>query len=52
MSEPYYQDDAGRTCECGCGTPVRCRFVSGHVDGLIRDGHIIFDRDSGEYRRA
>lgn len=160
MSEPYYSDDGGRTCECGCGTPVRRRFVSGHnrrgavtppeyrakiaasqreawaakrermplgsrrkdangywlvkvreggrwdkehvlvaqrqagrelapgehvhhincmrddnrpenlailsasdhsrahgslsrlVDGLIRDGHIIFDRDSGEYRRA
>lgn len=33
----YYQDDAergevatGPTCECGCGSPVRRRFVSGH----------------------
>lgn len=28
MAEPYYQDE--RLCECGCGTPVRRRFVSGH----------------------
>lgn len=27
----YYQDDAERrTCECGCGEPVRKRFVTGH----------------------
>lgn len=28
--KPYYEDDLERTCECGCGTPVRRRFVSGH----------------------
>lgn len=26
----YYQDDLDRLCECGCGTPVIRRFVSGH----------------------
>ena len=30
MTAPYYTDDAVRTCECGCGTPVARRFVSGH----------------------
>ena len=30
MSEPYYSDEYDRTCECGCGAPVRNRFVSGH----------------------
>lgn len=26
----YYQDELDRLCECGCGTPVIRRFVSGH----------------------
>lgn len=30
MTAPYYQDDSDRLCECGCGSPVRKRFVSGH----------------------
>ena len=28
--KPYYADEAGRFCECGCGSPVQRRFVSGH----------------------
>lgn len=38
---PYYQDEAGKACACGCGAEVshRRRFVSGHnLRGLrVRD---------------
>lgn len=30
MTIPYYQDDLERLCECGCGSAVSRRFVSGH----------------------
>lgn len=30
LTQPYYQDDLERTCECGCGSSVARRFVSGH----------------------
>lgn len=42
MTEPFYSDDLERTCECGCGTTVLRRFVSGHN----RRGRVT----SGEHR--
>lgn len=49
---PYYQDDLDRVCECGCGTPVSRRFVTGHNRRGAKTGDVHRARIAESQRKA